>query len=202
MSFVDHAARELNLKIVYFGPGLGGKTSNLQYVYARTPPERRTAMVSRATEVERLLMFSLTPRSLPPVRGLGIRLHLYTVPGAVFYDASRRLVLTNVDGVVFVADSQRARIEANVESLEELESNLAAHGRDPSEVPLVVQYNKRDLPDVLPVAELDALLVMFACPRFEAVATTGVGVFDTLRGVTRAMLGPLYDAPPDGASPA
>ena len=191
MSFIDHDKRTLNIKIVYYGSGLSGKTTNMQYVYNRTRPEHRSNLVSLATETERTLFFDFAPQSLPPIRGLGIRFHLYTVPGPVFYDTSRQLILKGVGGVVFVADSQPERTEANVESLENLESNLAMHGYDLQEVPLVMQYNKRDLPGVLSVAKLDALLATVDCPRFEAVATTGVGVFDTLEAIAKAVVEPL-----------
>lgn len=140
-----------------------------------------------------MLFFQLAPQSLSPIRGLGVRLHLYTVPGPVFYDRSRRLILTNVDGVVFVADSQRARAEANLESLEDLESNLATHGHDLREIPLVMQHNKRDLPELLSLAELEVLLGAAECPRIEAVASTGVGVLDTLKAVVKAILAPLRE---------
>jgi hypothetical protein len=188
MSFVDDAARELNFKIVYWGPGLGGKTTNMQYIYHKTRPEQRSQMISLATETERSLSFSFLPQSLAPIGGLKPRFHLYTVPGPVFYDVSRKLILKGVDGIVFVADSQRERDEANVESLENLESNLASHGHDLRTTPLVIQYNKRDAPSAAPVAELDALLVTVPCPRVEAVAHTGEGVFDTLKAIAKAIL--------------
>lgn len=191
MSFINHEKREINFKIVYWGPGLSGKTTNLQYIYNRTRPEHRGKMVSLATETERTLFFDFAPQSLPPIDGLAIRFHLYTVPGPVFYDVSRKLVLKGVGGVVLVADSQSARADANVESLESLESNMATYGYDLQEVPLVIQYNKRDLPEVLSVAELDTLLTTVECPRFEAVASTGIGVFDTLKAIARAILTPL-----------
>lgn len=188
MSFIDHEKRRINFKLVYYGPGLAGKTSNLQYVFHRTHPDHRGKMVSLATETERTLFFDFAPQSLPPIDELEVRLHLYTVPGPVFYDVSRKLILKGVDGVVFVVDSQPERAEANVEALENLESNLATHGRDLRKVPLVMQYNKRDLPGVQPVAELDALLGSIECPRIEAIATTGVGVFETLETIAKAIL--------------
>lgn len=188
MAFVDHKDREIHCKLVYYGPGLGGKTTNLQYVYTKTRPEVKGRMISHATETERMLFFSFTPLSLGDIRGYRPRFHMYTVPGPVFYDASRKLVLKDADGVVFVADSQAERFEANVESLESLESNLALHGLAPAEVPLVLQYNKRDLPGALPVAELDKGLNAREVPALEAVATTGVGVFDTLKAIARLVL--------------
>lgn len=194
MSFIDSAAREINLKIAYYGPGLSGKTTNLQHIYHRTAPEQRTRMISLATETERNLSFSFVPQSLGELRGLRPRFHLYTVPGPVFYDVSRIAVLKGADGVVFVADSQRARADANVESLENLDTNLAVHGLATAALPMVLQYNKRDLPDVLSPAELDELLNPSARPRFEAVAHTGAGVFDTLKAIARQILLELRDA--------
>lgn len=191
MSFVDYAAREINCKIAYYGPGLSGKTTNLQYIYHRTAPDQKTKMISLATETERTLFFSLLPLSLPQIRGLRARLHLYTVPGPVFYDTSRVAILKGADGVVFVADSQRARADANIESIENLETNLAIHGLDVAKVPLVLQYNKRDLPDITPLAELDEQLNPAGRPRFEAVAHAGTGVFDTLKAVTRQIFASL-----------
>jgi signal recognition particle receptor subunit beta len=190
MAFIDHDARELHFKIVYYGVGLCGKTTNLQYVFHRTHPDHRRAMVSIATETERMLSFDLAPQSLAPIDGRTIRLHLYTVPGAVFYDVSHVRLLYGVDGVVFVADSQRARAEANVESLEQLEIDLGTHGLGLREIPLVMQYNKRDLPEVLTVAQLDVLLGSVECPRIEAIAMTGVGVFDTLRAIAEQIVAP------------
>lgn len=190
MAFIDHDAGTIVFKIVYWGPGLCGKTTNLQYVFQRTHPDSRSEMRSLATETERMLSFDLAPRSLAPIDGRSIRLHLYTVPGAVFYDVSHERILYGVDGIVLVADSQRARAEANVESLEMLEIDMATHGRDVRAIPFVMQYNKRDLPEVLSVAELDILLGAVDCPRIEAVAMTGAGVFDTLKAVTRQIVAP------------
>ncbi len=188
MSFIDHKLREINCKLVYYGPGLGGKTSNLQYVFNKTRPEAKTKLISLATETERTLFFSFIPLSLVEIRGYRVRFHLYTVPGPVFYDTSRQLILKGVDGVVFVADSQEERLEADVESLENLESNLAIHGYDLAKVPLVLQYNKRDLPSAVAVAELDRELNTFKRPAFEAVATTGVGVFETLKAIAKPVV--------------
>ncbi len=187
MSFIDHAAREINFKIVYYGPGLGGKTTNLQYIYNKTRPELKSRMISLATETERSLFCSILASSLE-VRGLKVRLHLYTVPGPVFYDISRQTICKGADGVVFVVDSQAERAVAGVESLEGLESNLAVYGLALAGMPFVFQYNKRDLPNALPVAELDELLGFPGVPRFEAVAAAGVGVFDTLKEVAKRML--------------
>lgn len=188
MSFINYSSREINCKVVYYGPGLCGKTTNLQYIYKRMNPESRGRMISLATETERTLFFDFLPLSLGEIRGFKTRFHLYTVPGQVFYDASRRLILRGVDGVVFCADSQLSRMDANVESLENLKVNLREQGYDPDRIPLVIQYNKRDLPDVASVAELHALLNYRNVPEFEAVATRGTGVFETLKAVIKLIL--------------
>jgi len=188
MSFINYSSREINCKIVYYGPGLCGKTTNLQYVYAKTNPEAKGKMISLATETERTLFFDFLPLSLGEIRGFKTRFHLYTVPGQVFYDASRKLILKGVDGVVFVADSQIERMEANIESLENLKVNLQEQGYDLNKIPFVVQYNKRDLPNVATVEELRRLLHPRTVPEYEAVAPTGVGVFDTLKAVAKLVL--------------
>jgi mutual gliding-motility protein MglA len=188
MSFINYLSREINCKIVYYGPGLCGKTTNLQYIYQKTNPEAKGKMISLATETERTLFFDFLPLALGEIRGFKTRFHLYTVPGQVFYDASRKLILKGVDGVVFVADSQIARMEANVESLENLRTNLAEQGYSLDKLPYVVQYNKRDMPSVAPVEELRQLLNPSSVPDFEAVATTGIGVFDTLKAVAKLVL--------------
>jgi signal recognition particle receptor subunit beta len=188
MSFINYSSREINCKIVYYGPGLCGKTTNLQYVYAKTNPEAKGKMISLATETERTLFFDFLPLSLGEIRGFKTRFHLYTVPGQVFYDASRKLILKGVDGVVFVADSQIERMEANIESMENLRVNLAEQGYDLNKVPFVVQYNKRDLPNVATVEELKRLLNPRNVPEFQAVAPTGVGVFDTLKMIAKLVL--------------
>src|SRR5512144_1694930 len=158
MSFINYSSREINCKLVYYGPGLGGKTTNLQFVYAKTSPEAKGKMISLATETERTLFFDFLPLSLGEIRGFKTRFHLYTVPGQVFYDASRKLILKGVDGMVFVVDSQIERMEANIESLDNLAYNLQEQGYDLEKIPYVVQYNKRDLPNVSPVTELSELL--------------------------------------------
>jgi signal recognition particle receptor subunit beta len=188
MSFINYSSREINCKIVYYGPGLCGKTTNLQYVYARTSPEAKGKMISLATETERTLFFDFLPLSLGEIRGFKTRFHLYTVPGQVFYDASRKLILKGVDGVVFVADSQIERMEANLESVENLRVNLAEQGYDLNRIPYVVQYNKRDLPSVATLEELHRLINPRGVPEFQAVAPTGVGVFDTLKAVAKLVL--------------
>ena len=188
MSFINYSSREINCKIVYYGPGLCGKTTNLQYVYAKTNPEAKGKMISLATETERTLFFDFLPLSLGEIRGFKTRFHLYTVPGQVFYDASRKLILKGVDGVVFVADSQIERMEANLESVENLRVNLGEQGYDLGKIPYVVQYNKRDLPNIATVEELRRLLNPNGVPEYQAVAPTGVGVFDTLKAVAKLVL--------------
>jgi len=184
----DESSREINCKIVYYGPGLCGKTTNLQYIYNRTNPEAKGKMISLATETERTLFFDFLPLSLGEIRGFKTRFHLYTVPGQVFYDASRKLILKGVDGVVFVADSQIERVEANLESMENLRYNLMEQGYDLDRIPYVIQYNKRDLPNIASVEELRSLLNPGEIPDFEAVATVGDGVFDTLKSVAKFVL--------------
>ena len=188
MSFINYSSREINCKIVYYGPGLCGKTTNLQYIYNRTNPEAKGKMISLATETERTLFFDFLPLSLGEIRGFKTRFHLYTVPGQVFYDASRKLILKGVDGVVFVADSQIERMEANIESVENLRFNLQEQGYDLDKIPYVVQYNKRDLPNVAAVDELRSLLNTGNAPDFESVSTTGQGVFDTLKAIAKLVL--------------
>lgn len=191
MTFIDHVKREINCRIVFYGPGLCGKTTNLQYIYERSSPESKGKMISLATETERTLFFDFLPLSIGEIRGFKTRFHLYTVPGQVFYDASRKVILRGVDAVVFVADSQEARLEANLESFDNLRVNLADMSLDVETIPLVVQYNKRDLPDISSVAELRSLLNTRGVPDHEAVARTGVGVFETLKSVARLVIADL-----------
>ena len=188
MSFINHMSKEINCKVVYYGPGLCGKTTNLQYLFEKTSPNAKGKMISLATETERTLFFDFMPIDLGTVKGFKIRLHLYTVPGQVFYDASRKLILKGADGVVFVADSQMERLEANQESVDNLRANLIEHGMNLSEIPYVVQYNKRDLPNPVDVADLRAAVNPTGAPDFEASARTGQGVFETLKGVSRGVL--------------
>jgi signal recognition particle receptor subunit beta len=188
MSFINYSSREINCKIVYYGPGLCGKTTNLQYIYQKTNPDAKGKMISLATETERTLFFDFLPLSLGEIRGFKTRFHLYTVPGQVFYDASRKLILKGVDGVVFVADSQIERMEANLESLENLRVNLAEQGYDLDTIPFVIQYNKRDLPNAATVEQLRAELNPRGIPDFEAVAVSGRGVFDTLKATAKLVL--------------
>jgi len=188
MSFINYSSREINCKIVYYGPGLCGKTTNLQHIYSKTNPDLKGKMISLATETERTLFFDFLPLALGQIRGFKIRFHLYTVPGQVFYDASRKLILKGVDGVVFVADSQVERMEANVESLENLRVNLAEQGYDLDQVTCVMQYNKRDLPNAAPLDEMQRLLNPGGRTEFEASASTGQGVFETLKAAARDVL--------------
>ena len=189
MSFINYASREINCKIVFYGPGLCGKTTNLQHVYGKTNPEAKGKMISLATETERTLFFDFLPLSLGEIRGFQTRFHLYTVPGQVFYDASRKLILKGVDGVVFVADSQVERMEANIESLENLQTNLKEQGFDLDKIPFVIQYNKRDLPNAAPVEELRKLLNPDGTATdLEACAATGEGVFETLKAISKLVL--------------
>ena len=188
MSFINYMAREINCKLVYYGPGLCGKTTNLQYIYERTNPEAKGKMISLATETERTLFFDFLPLSLGEIRGFKTRFHLYTVPGQVFYDASRKLILKGVDGVVFVADSQIERTEANVESVENLRTNLGEQGYDLDKIPYVIQYNKRDLPNAASLEELQNLLNPRGVPHFEAVAPKGEGVYETLKAIAKLIL--------------
>jgi signal recognition particle receptor subunit beta len=188
VSLINYSTREISCKIVYYGPGLGGKTTNIQYVYNRVSPQTKGRLVSLATEMDRTLFFDFLPLDLGAIKGFRTRFHLYTVPGQVYYDASRRLILRGVDGIVFVADSLISRFEANVESFYNLHENLAEHGLDLRNLPFALQYNKRDLRDVIPVTDLQEELNPQRYPHFEAVATQGVGVFDTLKCVSKLVL--------------
>jgi signal recognition particle receptor subunit beta len=188
MTFINYASREINCKIVYYGPGLCGKTTNLQYIYDSTSPAAKGKLISLATETDRTLFFDFMPLELGTVRGFKTRFHLYTVPGQVYYDASRKLILKGVDGVVFVADSQEERMDANIESLENLEDNLKTQGYDLMQIPYVLQLNKRDLPSAIPVEELTSELIRKGEPVFEAIAADGTGVFDTLKAVAKQVL--------------
>ncbi|MGD0567819.1 MAG: ADP-ribosylation factor-like protein [Candidatus Sulfotelmatobacter sp.] len=188
MSFINFAAREINCKIVYYGAGLGGKTTNLQVIYQKTAEQQKGKMISLATETERTLFFDFLPLDLGSVRGFKTRIHLYTVPGQVFYDASRKLILRGVDGIVFVADSQEQRMDANVEALENLMSNLKEHGYDFNKIPYVLQLNKRDLPNILSPDDLNKELRKKNEAVIEAVAFQGTGVFETLKEIARQVL--------------
>jgi signal recognition particle receptor subunit beta len=188
MPVVSPLAREVVFKIVFYGPGLGGKTTTLQHIHATAKPEHRGKMVSLATPVDRTLYFDFLPIRLPNVRGLNVRLQLFTVPGQVYYNATRKLVLTGADGIVLVFDSQRARMDANLESLENLVDNLRAHGKGLNDLPHAVAYNKRDLYDVAPIDELERQLNRWSAPAFATTATSGEGVYELLEAITRAVL--------------
>ncbi|UCF71505.1 MAG: GTPase domain-containing protein [candidate division WOR-3 bacterium] len=189
MALINYASREINSKIVFYGPGLGGKTTNIKYVYSKLNPSIKGKLISLATELDRTLFFDFLPVDLGTIKGFNTRFHLYTVPGQVFYNASRKLILKGVDGIVFVADSQIERFDENIESLDNLNDNLKAHNLTLDKVPLVLQYNKRDLPNITSVEELQNILN----PRneyryFEAVATQGIGVFETLKEICKQVL--------------
>ena len=188
MVFLNYTAMQMTAKIVYYGPGLCGKTTNLHWIHSKTAPRSRGEMVSLETETDRTLFFDLLPLEVGVIGGMKVRLQLYTVPGQVFYDASRKLILKGVDGVIFVADSQIERTEANLESVENLRTNLAEQGYSLDKLPYVVQYNKRDLPNAAPLTELEEVCNPKKAASFEAVATKGVGVFDTLKAVAKLVL--------------
>ena len=188
MSFINYSSREINLKVVYYGPGLCGKTTNLSYIYSHVPDDSKGKMISLATETERTLFFDFMPLQLGEIRGFKTRFHLYTVPGQVFYDASRKLILKGVEGLVFVADSQVARRDANAESLDNLEENLREQGYEVKDTPHVIQYNKQDLDNLIPLEQMQKELNKYAAPEFPASAVTGEGIFDTLKSVAKLTL--------------
>ncbi len=196
MSFINYSSREIILKIVYYGPGLSGKTTNIKFIYAATNPDARGKLISLETKAERTLFFDFLPLSLPAIRGFKTRLHLYTVPGQLFYSASRKLIMKGADGVIFVADSQEARFEANLISMDDLKDNLGAYGYDIEKIPFVIQYNKRDLPAISPVPELRSALNPWGVPDFEAASAgaDGPGVFNTLKAVVKMILQDLRNA--------
>lgn len=188
MSLINYSSREINCKIVYYGPGLCGKTTNIQYVFNKVAPETKGKLITLATEMDRTLFFDFLPLELGTVKGFKTRFHLYTVPGQVYYDASRKLILRGVDGIVFVADSQNSRFDANIESLYNLHENLEDYKLTVDDLPFVIQYNKRDMADVISVEDLEQELNPEGYPNIEAVATKGVGVFDTLKIVAKGIL--------------
>ncbi len=188
MSMINYASREINCKIVYYGTGLGGKTTNLEYIYSRVNPDTKGKMISLATESERTLFFDFLPIDLGEVRGFKTRFHLYTVPGQVYYNASRRLILKGVDGLVFVADSQASRAEANIEAMHNLYENLETYGYELEKIPFAIQYNKRDMPNILPVTELRSQINPMGVPDFEGTAVQGKGVFETLSCVSKLVV--------------
>ena len=200
MSLVNYATREITCKIVYYGPGRSGKTTNLHYIYGQVPEDRKGKMVSLATQTDRTLFFDFLPLDLGSISGFTTKFQLYTVPGQVYYQATRRLVLQGADGVVFVADSQARQLEENIESFQDLHANLAEQCVDPRTMPIVVQYNKQDLPSelILPVAELSDAINFRGSPEFTADALHGPGVFETLRGISEQVLRRLSAA---GAAP-
>jgi hypothetical protein len=200
VSLVNYATREITCKIVYYGPGRSGKTTNLHYIYGQVPDDRKGKMVSLATQTDRTLFFDFLPLDLGSISGFTTKFQLYTVPGQVYYQVTRRLVLQGADGVVFVADSQARQLEENIESFQDLHANLSEQGVDPRAMPIVVQYNKQDLPKelILPVADLSEAINFRGAPEFSADALHGPGVFETLRGISELVLRRLSAA---GAAP-
>lgn len=188
MSFINHNAKEIHCKIVYYGPSLGGKTTNIQWVYQSLAQDQRSKLVALNTEIERTLFFDFLPLEVGEIRGFKTRFHLYTVPGQVIYDASRKLILKGLDGVVFVVDSQADRLEENIESMKNLEKNLQQQGYNIREVPLVIQYNKRDLPNALPLKELRRHLNLYNAQEIEASAFEGKGVLDSFKLVSKNII--------------
>lgn len=188
MSFINYNSKEINCKIVYFGPAMSGKTANLQFIYNQTQTGAKSKLISLQTETERTLFFDFLPLALGTLRGFKIRFHLYTVPGQSYYDASRKLILRGVDGIVFVSDSQVTRMEANSESYASLVENLEEQGYEIAKIPLVFQYNKRDIPNICPVEEMSKNLNKLGAPEYAAVATQGRGVLETLKGLSKMIL--------------
>ena len=188
MSVINYASREITFKIVYYGTGLGGKTTNLKVIYNKVRPEQKGKMISLATEMDRTLFFDFLPMDIGSVKGFKTKFQLYTVPGQIYYNASRKLILKGVDGIGFVADSQIERFEDNIESVDNLLENLDEHSLNIEEIPLVLQYNKRDLPNISPITELEDAINPWGIPYVEAVATQGIGVFETLKTVSKMVL--------------
>lgn len=188
MALINYATKEINVKIVYYGPGLGGKTTNLRWIYGKLDQNTKGKMITLATEMDRTLFFDFLPVDLGTVRGFQTRFHLYTVPGQVFYNASRRIILRGADGLIFVADSQRERRDDNLDSLQNLRDNLATFNLKLTDTPYVMQYNKRDLPNLMTLAEMEQLLNPNGVPYFEAVATQGIGVFETLKEIAKMVI--------------
>ncbi len=191
MSFINYNAKEIHCKVVYYGPSLGGKTTNIQRVYQQTTEDQKSKLVALNTDVERTLFFDFLPLNIGEIRGFKTRFHLYTVPGQVIYDASRKLILKGLDGVIFVADSQEERLDENIQALRNLEKNLEQQGYDIKEVPLVMQYNKRDLANASSMATLRSALNSYNAPEFEATASEGRGVFESLKSVSKSILNVL-----------
>lgn len=191
MSLINYSSREINCKIVYYGCGLCGKTTNLLYIHEKLPTTIKGKMVSLATDTDRTLFFDFLPLELGEVNGFKTRFHLYTVPGQVHYDASRKLILKGVDGIVFVVDSQKNRMDENIESFENMKTNLKLQGYNPDDIPYIIQYNKRDLPNLSDIDELEVILNEQNVPFFESIATTGIGVFDTVRAISKLVIAHL-----------
>lgn len=191
MSFINYNAKEIHCKVVYYGPSLSGKTTNIQWVYQQTADDQKSKLVALNTDIERTLFFDFLPLNVGDIRGFQTRFHLYTVPGQVVYDASRKLILKGLDGVIFVADSQVERMEENIESLRNLERNLEQQGYNIREIPLIMQYNKRDLPNVASMAELRSALNPYNAPEIEAIASEGRGVFESLKTVSKSIINVL-----------
>ncbi|KYG68788.1 MULTISPECIES: ATP/GTP-binding protein [Bdellovibrio] len=191
MSFINYNAKEIHCKVVYYGPSLGGKTTNIQWVYQKTAEDQKSKLVALNTDIERTLFFDFLPLNVGDIRGFKTRFHLYTVPGQVVYDASRKLILKGLDGVIFVADSQIERMDENLESLRNLERNLEQQGYDIREIPLIMQYNKRDLPNVASLAELRSALNPYNAPEIEGCASEGKGVFESLKTVSKSIINVL-----------
>lgn len=197
MAFISYSAREVHCKVVYYGPALSGKTAHLTHIYRRSNPAGRGKLISLATETERTLFFDFLPLHVGSLRGMKIRLHLYTIPGQVFYDTTRKMILRGLDGVVFVADSQPDRMDGNVESLDNLRTNLKGHGYDLDSIPYTIAYNKRDLPNVMPVEAMDKILNTSPVQAYPSSAVTGEGVFDVLKDISRQVVLGLKDQIPE-----
>jgi mutual gliding-motility protein MglA len=195
MSFFNHNAKEIHCKIVYYGPSLGGKTTNVQWVYNNTALDQKSKLVTLSTDIERTLFFDFLPLNLGEIRGYKTRFHLYSVPGQVVYDASRKLILKGLDGVIFVADSQTERMEENIQALQNLQTNLDAQGYNIREIPLVLQYNKRDLPNAAPLSHLRSQLNRHQSPDFEAIASEGKGVMESLKTISKSIIRILKEGP-------
>lgn len=191
MSFINHNTKQIHCKVVYYGPSLGGKTTNIRWAYQATEQDQKTKLVALNTDVERTLFFDFLPLNVGEIRGYHTRFHLYSVPGQVIYDASRKLIIKGLDGVVFVADSQAERMDENIQALKNLEKNLEAQGLDINEIPLVFQYNKRDLPSAASLKDLRFQLNRFNAPEFEATASEGRGVMESLNTVSKAIVNVL-----------
>jgi signal recognition particle receptor subunit beta len=191
MSFINYNAKEIHCKVVYYGPSLGGKTTNIQWVYQKTAEDQKSKLVALNTDIERTLFFDFLPLNIGDIRGFKTRFHLYTVPGQVVYDASRKLILKGLDGVIFVADSQIERMDENLESLRNLERNLEQQGYDIREIPLLMQYNKRDLPNIASMAEMRSALNPYNAPEVEGCASEGKGVFESLKTVSKSIINVL-----------